>query len=549
MTKNPRHAGGRRLLAWSAVFFASACAGVAGAAGGRLEPGSVSDGRFTLGRPPVAQYGGEAPARCQSNAIISQVMNDLSDAAQRAGRAPPVLDPRVCAAAEAFLGWDTSALGDPRPAVLAFVSHASGMPATIASPSVAVFETSDEKLVAERLVQSIGNSVLNAVFPRLGIVVQRFRKARDTHHRVSVALLDAPVELDPFPRRLEAGQSATLSGRLVGGSKDPQVLVSDPRGRLSAPPQQPGTELRAEVACGDVAGRIQVELRGDYQGRLGIAASFPVACGRELPDSIAVAGEPWPTEPATAEQKIFELVNAERTAAGLAPLAWDAAVAGVARAISDDIADRGGAAGGPDLTERLKKEGIASSLVLQSAVAERSYERAHERLLQSPTNRVNIMNPDVTNAGVGAVTRADPEGRSLVYVTEVFIKELPPVDVAKGREALREAVARKRRDARAPALVPDVALEQAAQRYAEALAGAGGALAKEHAAEITRALDKGFKTVVLVSGARQEPMELAEEPQVTSAGKQLGVGIAQGRHPVLGRNAVYAVIMIGTPRK
>jgi hypothetical protein len=35
---------------------------------------------------------------------------------------------------------------------------------------------------------------------------------------------------------------------------------------------------------------------------------------------------------------------------------------------------------------------------------------------------------------------------------------------------------------------------------------------------------------------------------VTAVAKSLGVGIGQGKHPVLGRNAVYVVIMVGTPK-
>jgi hypothetical protein len=52
----------------------------------------------------------------------------------------------------------------------------------------------------------------------------------------------------------------------------------------------------------------------------------------------------------------------------------------------------------------------------------------------------------------------------------------------------------------------------------------------------------------MVTGAKQEPLDFAEEPQIVSSGRSLGVGVAQGRHPVLGRNATYVTIMVGTPR-
>ncbi len=494
---------------------------------------------------PGAQpaYGAEV-GRCPSGGVLAAVLDELSGAAKRAGRQPPVAEGRLCAVAETFLRWDPSA-GAPRPQVLAFVSHWFGLPAQVLPPSIAVIETEDVRILSERIVQAVGNSILNAVHPRIGIVTQR---ARRDATKVAVVLLDAPVEIaPPFPRKLQLGQKATLSGRLVAGLKSPKVQVSDAAGQLSAPEQPPGSAFQAEIACGDRPGRIMVDIRGELEGSSGVVASFPVACGSDPPASIALAPEAWPAEVGEAERKIFDLVNGERSAAGLPPLAWDAGVAGVARGISEDLAARGGSGGG-DVGERLKREGIGTPLVLQSAASERNFERAHDRLVSSPSNRANIMNREVTSVGIGAVSRADAEGKTTVYVTEVFVKQLPPVDVAKTRQALRDAVAQKRRDVRTTAVAPSSVLEESAQQYAEALAAAGGTLPKERQAELTAPLNKSFRAVTMVSGAKPEPLDFAEEAQVTAAGKAFGVGVAQGKHPVLGRNAVYVVLMVGTPK-
>lgn len=550
MTTSTRHPGRRQLLCAAALPLAlAACAagGAGGAGPGKSgaadERSTAPKGRFAPSKPPVAAYG--APAgRCPAGGVFGAVLDEIGGAAKRSGRQPPVADDRVCAVAEAFLRWDPSA-GTPRPQVLAFVSQWFGLPAAVMPPSIAVIETEDVRILAERIVQATGNSILNAVHARIGVVTQRVR--RDAT-KVVVVLLDAPIEIDPpFPRRLELGQKATLSGRLLAGLTSPKVQVSDASGRLSTPEQPPGSELKAEIACGDRAGRIVVDIRAELEGRGGVVASFPVACGGELPTSIAIAPEPWPSDPAEAEKRILELVNQERAAAGAPPLVWDAGVAGVAREISRALAERGGS-GGVDVADQLKREGIASPLILQSAAAERNFERAHERLVSSPSNRANIMNREVTSLGIGAVTHSDAEGKPMVYVTELFIKELPPVDVAKARADLRAAVAQKRKDARTTALTPHPALEETAQEYAEALAAAGGSLPKEKQTELTEPLNRVFKAVTLVSGAKQEPLDFAEEPQVTMPGKSLGVGVAQGRHPVLGRNAVYVVLMVGAPR-
>ncbi len=528
---------------------AVALAGVpaaARAARGRAEPGKVTGGQFAPARPQEPSYGPSKKQECAGGGALDDVLHALADAAKRNGRKAPEADGRVCGVAEAFLGWDPSHDGVPRPRVLAFASQWFGLPATTNAPTIATIETEDDRVLAERIVEAVTNEVLRASVPRVGLATQRARKGVT---KISFVVLDAPVELDPLPRRLEPGQSAKVSGKLLGGAAEPKVLVSDAVGKLVEPKEGTGDAFTADVACGDRKGRIQVEIRAEGgTGKIGTVASFAVLCGEPLPTSIALAGEQWPTDQAGAEKKIFDAVNSERAQAGLSPLELDAAVSKVARDVAADIAARGGQTGGPSIDERLKKEGIASQVVLQSAAADRTYERAHERLVQSPTNRANIMTTEANKVGVGAATANDAEGHPVVVVTEVFVKELPPVDVAKVRQQLRDAVAQKRKDARTTPLSDDAALDATAQKYAEALAGAGGTLPKEKASELTSPLNAGFRTVVMVSGAKPEPLDLAEEPQSTAPGKVLGVGVAQGRHPVLGRNAVYAVIMVGTPR-
>jgi uncharacterized protein YkwD len=553
---------GARLAVLAALV--SACAGAGGGAGGgrglggaRLSPGSIEGGQLKPARAAASSYG-TIDGACQSSGAITAVMNELAAQATRAGRPPPELDPRVCAVAETFLGWDSAAQGNPRFGVLQFVANYFGLPTLVMPPVVAnlgplpgspASEFSNEQQIAEKLVQAIGSAALNAERPRVGLAIQRTRKGMtEVVFRVSATLADVPVDLDPLPRRLDLGQQATLSGRLAGSLVNPKVFLSDATGQLSTPEQPPGKAFRADVKCGDRPGRIQIEIRGERDGEPTMAATFPVACGQDLATAVAIAPEPWPTDPPAVEKKILDLVNEERVAAGLKPLTLDPAVSGVARSIAADIAASGGGQAGGDVGERLKKEGIASPLVLQSAAAERTYERAHGRLLTSATNRANLMNPDVTNAGVGVVEKKDPEGRTTVFVTEIFIKELPKADVAGMRQQLRDAVAQKRKDARTNPLADDPALDDVAQRFAEALAQAGGTVPKEQQSALTAPLTKGFRTVTMVSGAKQEPLDFAEEPQTTAPGRSLGVGVAVGKHPVLGRNAAYVVLMVGTPR-
>lgn len=512
----------------------------------RREPGKITAGQFAPARPPAASYGPNPNEECLTSGVFDDVMRQLEGTAKSNSRKAPTMDGRLCAVAEAFLGWDPSHDGVPRPKVLTFTSQWFGVPATVGAPTIATFETEDTRVIAQKVAEAVTNEVMRASYPRVGLATQRLRKGTT---KIAFVVLDAAVELDPLPRRLELGQTAKLSGKLLGGAAEPRVLVSDSVGKLSEPKQGGADAFAAEVACGDRKGRVQVELRAEGgTGKTGTLAVFPVLCAEDLPKSVALAPEPWPTDQAGAESKIFELLNAERAQGGLPPLERDPVVGKVARELAADIAARGGTPGGASIEERLKAEGIASQVILQSAAADRTYERAQDRLVASATNRSNIMTTEANKVGVGAVTQNDLEGHPVVIVTEVFVKELPPIDVAKVRQQLRDAVTQKRKDARTNALADDATLDATAQKYAEALAAGGGTLPKEKSQELTAPLNTGFRSVTMVSGAKPEPLDLAEEPQTTATGKVLGVGAAQGRHPVLGRNAVYAVIMVGTPR-
>ncbi|HEX9051295.1 MAG TPA: CAP domain-containing protein [Anaeromyxobacter sp.] len=535
-------AGTRKLVTFLALA-ASALAAprLAGAA-------SAPEGNFTPRKPPAANYGPDPGKKCDMS-ILGDVLSDIAEAAKRAHRPVAEADGRLCAIAEELLAWPSGQ--SPRPEVLEFLSHWFGLPASVGYPAViADFDIPDEREIATRVAQSgAGTAALNATHPRIGMAVQKTRRGRyDTTTKIAVVVLDAPVELQPVPRALAKGQTATLSGKLVAGGTKPRVYVADPSGKLASSEPESGEAFQVPVACGDKPGQILVEIRGEVNGGGAQIASFPIACGEPPPKAIAVAAEAWPTDQAAAEKKVLDGINADRAAAGLAPVKWDDGVGRVARSISDELARSGGVPGSSSLVDRLKKEGIGSPLVLQSAAAERTFARAAERIEKSPRDRATLLNPEANSGGVGLVEAKDAQGRPIVYVTEILIKELPPVDLAAVRQKLRDEIERKRRDARINSLKPDATLDGVAEKFAQALAAGGGTLPKEQASALTAPLNKSFKTVTMLSGAKQDPMDFAEEPQTTVPGKALGVGVAQGRHPALGRNAVYVTIMVGTPR-
>lgn len=321
------------------------------------------------------------------------------------------------------------------------------------------------------------------------------------------------------------------------GALADKVAVRDPAGRIE---QLPLVDGRAELRCLDKAGPMQIEIRGKDGSLL---ARFPIACGAEPAASVAV--EAGSVEPAAQERAVFEQINAVRRAAGIPELVWDDAVAKAARAISEATREgtgKGVQAAGVDPVLLLQKAGIVSQVVLENPAQAHSSADAQARFEASAVHRANLLNPQVTHAGVG-VAVATGAGVT-AFVTELFVREAQAIDIAKARDELRAALGRKR----ASKAQQDQNLDAIAQRYAEALAEARGELSKSQADALAAPLYKGYRTVNLISGAKPDALEFAAEPGALGPGKLLGLGIAQGDSRSLGKNAVYGVVILAAPR-
>ena len=124
------------------------------------------------------------------------------------------------------------------------------------------------------------------------------------------------------------------------------------------------------------------------------------------------------------EQQFFTLLNADRTASGLAPLAYDPDLSTVARWRSEDMAARtyfSHDIGGYMVFSVLKEQGISyrvagENLAYNYQSADRTVSAAGAALMNSPTHRDNILRGDYTHAGVGIAMA--PDGR--VLYTQLF---------------------------------------------------------------------------------------------------------------------------------
>ncbi|HEY3116543.1 MAG TPA: CvpA family protein [Chloroflexota bacterium] len=125
-------------------------------------------------------------------------------------------------------------------------------------------------------------------------------------------------------------------------------------------------------------------------------------------------------DPAAAN-RIFELINQERAKAGLPDLTRDTNVDAVALAHSSDMLKRGyvghQSPDGDSPFDRLLAAGLRFRVSNENLALAPTIDIAHQGLMESPEQRANILSPDFTRVGIGAV-RVVGMGR---LITEDFI--------------------------------------------------------------------------------------------------------------------------------
>ena len=117
------------------------------------------------------------------------------------------------------------------------------------------------------------------------------------------------------------------------------------------------------------------------------------------------------------ESRLLAGINAERSAAGLAPYTSDGSLITVARTRSQQMVDQGyfghaDANGQYMYTALLDYYGIGyawagENLAMNNYGAAESPDRALISLMNSPTHRANILAGDFTRIGIGVVLHSD----------------------------------------------------------------------------------------------------------------------------------------------
>lgn len=483
----------RRLAMWLAcvclLVVAAACERGTGRAGTRapsrddLRGISLDELAVRPKRARASQYGGPtehdltaietavadalAPLPVTHLPALSTMARELAAAAPDQVNVPPAL-------VDGLMAW--SGLVDPSPR-LVVVELASDRAGCHRRPAAACAGA------IESLVQQVQTTLPETEDPAntaFGVGVVGLGSG---HTRMMVAVLERATALEPLPVQLDALGHVELQGRLLGGRVRPQVEVVEPGGRWRTLPVSLSTDgtFATRVSCAD-RGAHQIEILAD--GRYGpeVAANFPVYCGESPPDTLQVVVERVAPD-VTGDQvarATFLYLNEERQARGLPPLRWDADAAAVAYDHSSDMRDNAFVGHHSpqtgDVMQRFAAAGLTGVVIRENVARGYGPKGIHDSLMASPGHRVNILAPDVTHVGVGAVLGPSetnvPGAPRPVYATQNFFKKPgagAPAD-AELSSGLQAAVDAMRNSEGLPAAQWDDALSDLALRRAKALA-------------------------------------------------------------------------------
>jgi len=287
-----------------------------------------------------------------------------------------------------------------------------------------------------------------------------------------------PIALDPFPREVAVGATATLRGDLDGLER-PTVHVTPPSGESRTVPAAGGGRSFSAPLRFDARGRWLVEVVGEGRRGPEVAALLTVSCGGAALGRATDGGEADPADREAAEGRVVAALNATRAAHGLPPLEARPELAEVARRHSEAMLAASTLAhvlpGSGTPAERLHRARVPFALALENVAMGGSALAAHRAAEESPAHRQNVLSREVTGVGCGIARGSLPGGERVVYLTEVFLA--PVEDGSDDRltpEArVREEIWRERARSGATGLASDPRLDELAREAARKMAARG----------------------------------------------------------------------------
>lgn len=494
---------------------------------------------ITLAEPPALHYLDDRAGDSDSHyrAAVASLGGGLA-----------VYDPALSRAARELV-YQTTEVGDVVPSdVREFVVRSAG--AVAADTQFQQIQTTSDgpeplhdaiRKVLQR--PSAARDSVGALHIGIGEV---YRPGARLPRHIGVIATQLGIELRPFAVRVASGAQWSLRGRLTRPWRDLSALLLREDGSSAEPKvTQQGEDVQIDIAAGDSVGYLDLDIDGTGPVGPGKLVQVRVWVGRDPPRSYTTrvpADEAGLGDADDAEGWAFGLLNADRAAAGLSPLAWDGRLAAIARRHSEDMRDHGFFAhqsprtGLP--TDRLQSAGYRAPRFAENIAHNSTLHEAEQGLLHSLGHRKNILTREMDRVGVGIAAQGQGRARRW-WVTQLFAKpqtDTPPQELAN-QIAQRLATWRKTQGWATPTANPDWSdVATQAARYA-ATGHLDGASARALELAQARGLVHGRLMAWALLTADPEAFDWPESLRgATLQGWGVGVAVeqgGQGRHAIV----------------
>ncbi|HEX2881431.1 MAG TPA: CAP domain-containing protein [Polyangiaceae bacterium] len=275
----------------------------------------------------------------------------------------------------------------------------------------------------------------------------------------------------------------------------------------------------------------------------------PAPFGAGLPK---VAATPQVRE---MEHAMFQRVNADRRAHGLAALRYDERLADVGRYHSQDMRDHKffehDSPTTGSLDNRLNRAGYLFSLARENLSEAPDVQTSEDGLLKSPGHFANIMSPDVTHIGVGIVQGGVLDGRNFLF-TQVFAKPTVQETPAAAQRSILQQLNQRRAAQQLPALTAHPLLTKLAMAHiAEVDPNDGGRslgrVGEEISKEVAAQKNTGFSGVLLMGQLLVDSSTVEVPAVLLQSGSHIGLAVRRAPNEI-GRPMLQVLFVIASGR-
>lgn len=298
----------------------------------------------------------------------------------------------------------------------------------VVDASVAPFSVEGEiEKMPQQMIEFLDQEAKRGRYTHFAVGVTR---TPDQKRMVSTLLLGRrPAIINPLPVCPSPGERLTLDLKLLSGYRHPYWLMTTPAGLVvkdSLLYEEGGWHGKVPLDAGRGTYKLELIVLGPEGPE--VAALLPLFVGVERPALPQKKIHPAPgryRNPEEAEAALLRLTNEARARFSLPALVADKKLGDLAREhamqllMAHRVAHRTRKTG--TLVDRLRRSNIPFDRALENVSLSPSPEAAHERFMDSPGHRLNIIDPDVRRIGIGIAMERGAQD-DIMAVCEVFVE-------------------------------------------------------------------------------------------------------------------------------